>query len=80
MADLKLNYSLESRLEVFYTGGCVRMSADESRTACACHDEVKVRLTFIISLFFIISYMWSRYNHHDIYRFFQPCMYAFADY
>lgn len=51
MADLKLNYSLESRLEVFYTGGCVRMSADESKTACACHDEVKVGKIVAVTLF-----------------------------
>jgi hypothetical protein len=57
MADLKLNYSLESRLEVFYTGGCVRMSADESKTACACHDEVKVGKIVVNALFQIILCM-----------------------
>ena len=42
MSDLKQNYRLEGRIEVFYTGGAMRLSRDISRMACACHDEVKV--------------------------------------
>lgn len=37
------NYRLQSRLEVFYTGGAVRVSNDGAVLACACGDEVKVR-------------------------------------
>jgi len=40
--NMKQNYRLEGRLEVFYTGGAMRLSRDSSRSACACHDEVKV--------------------------------------
>lgn len=43
MSDLKQNYRLEGRIEVFYTGGTMRLSSDASKMACACHDEVKVR-------------------------------------
>lgn len=40
---MKQNYRLDARLDVFYTGGTLRLSRDGTQTACACHDEVKVR-------------------------------------
>ncbi|PSC70582.1 transducin beta 3 isoform B [Micractinium conductrix] len=42
MAAAKQNYRVRQRLEVFYTGGSVRLSADGRLLACACADEVKV--------------------------------------
>lgn len=42
MDVLKENFRVRSRLEVFYTGGSVRMSSDGSQIACACADDVKV--------------------------------------
>jgi U3 small nucleolar RNA-associated protein 13 len=42
MASTKQNYRVRQRLEVFYTGGAVRLSADGRLLACACADEVKV--------------------------------------
>ena len=39
----KQNYRVRSKLEVFYTGGPARLSADGKLLACACADEVKVR-------------------------------------
>lgn len=42
MDGLKQNYRVRSRLEVFYTGGSVRLSNDGTTLACACADEVKV--------------------------------------
>jgi hypothetical protein len=36
------NYKVDKRLEVFYTGGAVRVSDDGAQLACACSDEVKV--------------------------------------
>ncbi len=41
-ATPKLNYRVRLRLEVFYTGGAVRLSHDGKLLACACGDEVKV--------------------------------------
>ena len=41
MASSK-NYKIDKRLEVFYTGGAVRVSGDGAQLACACSDEVKV--------------------------------------
>lgn len=38
----KLNYRQRLKLEVFYTGGAVRLSSDGKLLACACGDEVKV--------------------------------------
>jgi hypothetical protein len=43
MDGIKQNYRARSRLEVFYTGGCVRLSSDGTTLACACADEAKVR-------------------------------------
>ena len=44
MEGVKQNYRPRSRLEVFYSGGCVRLSKDGTTLACACADEVKVRI------------------------------------
>lgn len=41
---MKQNYRLDTRLDVFYTGGTLRLSRDGTQTACACHDDVKVRV------------------------------------
>jgi U3 small nucleolar RNA-associated protein 13 len=38
----KLTYRAQAKLEVFYTGGAARLSADASLLACACGDEVKL--------------------------------------
>ena len=45
MDGVKQNYRARSRLEVFYTGGCVRLSSDGTTLACACADEAKVSLS-----------------------------------
>ncbi|KAH7616951.1 putative Transducin beta-like protein 3 [Nannochloris sp. 'desiccata'] len=42
MDGVKRNYRARSRLEVFYTGGCVRLSSDGTTLACACADEAKL--------------------------------------
>ena len=44
---MKQNYRLDARLDVFYTGQSLRLSRDGTQTACACHDEVKVRVVFL---------------------------------
>ncbi len=41
-ATQKLNYRVKLKLEVFYSGGAVRLSHDGKLLACACGDEVKV--------------------------------------
>ena len=40
----KLNYRVKAKLEVFYTGAAARLSRDGKQLACACADEVKVRI------------------------------------
>lgn len=42
MDTAKQNYRVRARLEVFYTGGAVRLFNDGATLACACADEVKV--------------------------------------
>lgn len=39
----KAIYRPFGKLEVFYTGGSLRATADEKHLVCSCADEVKVR-------------------------------------
>ena len=49
MAATVRNYRVRSKLEVFYTGGPARLSADGKLLACACADEVKVGQDCLLS-------------------------------
>jgi U3 small nucleolar RNA-associated protein 13 len=39
----KVTYKPKHKLEVFYTGGAVRLTNDGKLAVCGCNDELKVR-------------------------------------
>ena len=52
MNNIKQNYKVVRRLEVFYSGAAVRLAhRDGTKLACACADEVKVRWANVFNVF-----------------------------
>jgi hypothetical protein len=58
----KAVYEPVAKLEAFYTGGAVRVTRDNKHMACACGDEVKVRVQCGSCLWFVLARPFSVYT------------------